>query len=66
MNVNDKWKMMVNKLSSIDSLRKEIEDNEDVNIEEIEIVGKGLNGKILNNLVEVESFLREVIKESRI
>jgi len=66
MNVNDKWKMMVNKLSSIDSLRKEIEDNEDVNIEEIEIVEKGLNGKILNNLVEVESFLREVIKESRI
>lgn len=60
-----KWNQMVSKINSISDLVDEIKDSEDINVEEMEIVDKGLSGKIINNLVEVESFLREVIKESR-
>ncbi len=62
----EKWNLMVSKIRSIENLRRRIEEDEEIDIEEVEIVGQGLAGKINNNLVEVESFLREVIKESKL
>ncbi len=59
-----RWGLMVSKIQKIENLRRKIEEDESFDFEELSgIIEKPLSGRIMNNLIEVESFLREVIKE---
>lgn len=60
------WEMMVKKIQMIDKLRRRVEEDDLIDLEKVSgTILEGLNGRIRNNLIETESFLREVIKEAK-
>ncbi len=59
--IEKRWQLIAKKIRDIDSLHSETDN---LNIKNAEDTIKTGSGKIIQNLVEVESFLRGVIKES--
>ena len=58
-----KWILMVSKIEKIQKLRRRVEENPNFNLESLPIIEEALSGRIMNNLVQIESFLRELLKE---
>ncbi len=61
------WSVMVDKIRKIENLRREAEESEEVDLSKCEdmIEDELKGGSILESLVRVESFLREIIKQGK-
>ncbi len=64
--LSKKWGLMVSKIRKLEKLRREIEESEKIDLDKCEdTIIEGLDGRITQNLLEIESFLREVIREGK-
>lgn len=64
--LSKKWGLMVSKIRKLEKLRREIEESEKIDLDKCEdTIIEGLDERITQNLLEIESFLREVIREGK-
>ncbi|MGM0439285.1 MAG: hypothetical protein ACQEP3_02540 [Patescibacteria group bacterium] len=65
--LSKEWNSMVSKIKQINKLIEIAEEDEKIDLKKSkETIEQGLDGRITENLLEVESFLREIIKEAKL
>ncbi len=61
------WKVMINRINKIQKMTEQIENSTEVDLAKSEgiIIEAMKFGKISSNLLEIESFIREIEKQGR-
>ncbi len=66
MNWEKSWSKLVKRIEVIECLKKEAQSSENIDLEKSkELIKSGYKERMSKNLLEVESFLREVINEAK-